>query len=81
MTDVRGPRCRAIDGPRGTTLNLRLTFDATETVRTAMAMTRPPVGSAMNFLQLGGLYHVSGRVADRAIEFSANGAAETFRSR
>ena len=66
---------------RGTALELRLTFDATETVRTAMAMTGPPVGAAMNFLQLGGLYHVSGRVADRAIEFSATGAAETFRSR
>ena len=66
---------------RGTALELRLTFDAHETVRTAMATTRLPVGSAMNFLQLGGLYHVNGRVADRSIEFSANGAAETFRPR
>ena len=66
---------------RGTALELHLTFEANETLRTTMAMTRSAVGSAMNFLQLGGLYHVSGRVADRAIEFSANGAAETFRSR
>ena len=66
---------------RGTALELHLTFDANETVRTAMATTRPPVGSAMTFLQLGGLYHVNGRVADRSIEFSANGAAETFRPR
>ncbi len=69
---------------RGTALELHLAFDANETVRTATATNRPPVGSlgsAMNFLQLGGLYQVSGRVAGRAIEFSANGAAETFRPR
>lgn len=66
---------------RGTVLDLKLTFDANETVRRAMGITGLPVSSAMNFLQLGGVYHVSGRVAGRAIEFSANGAAETFRTR
>jgi hypothetical protein len=60
---------------------LTLTFDASDTVRSAMAIAAPSVGEAINFLQLGGMYHVSGRVAGRAIEFSARGAAETFRPR
>ena len=65
----------------GTALDLSLIFDTDETVRTATAIAGPSVGQAMNFLQLGGIYHVSGRVAGRAIEFSARGAAETFRPR
>ena len=65
----------------GTALDLSLIFDTDETVRTATAIATPSVGQAMNFLQLGGIYHVSGRVAGRAIEFSARGAAETFRPR
>jgi hypothetical protein len=66
---------------KGIALELSLTFDANETVPTAPAITGPARGSAMDFLQLGGIYHVSGRVAGRAIEFSASGAAETFRPR
>jgi hypothetical protein len=66
---------------RGSALELSLTFDASETVRTATAIAAPSAGQAMSFLQLGGVYHVSGRVAGRAIEFSARGAAETFRPR
>jgi hypothetical protein len=66
---------------QGTALELSLTFDASDTVRSGMAIAAPSVGQAMNFLQLSGIYHVSGRVAGRAIEFRARGAAETFRPR
>jgi len=31
------------------------------------------------FLQLGGEYRVTGTVGDRALDFTARGAAETFR--
>jgi hypothetical protein len=34
----------------------------------------------MSFLQLGGTYRVDGRAADRALAFTARGAAETFRA-
>jgi hypothetical protein len=62
---------------RGVDLQLTLTVD--ETVRTAMAMTnlagRPP----MNFLQLGGVYRVNGKVGGREIDFTSRGSAETFK--
>ena len=38
-------------------------------------------GRALDFLQLGGEYTVSGKVGDRALDFTARGAAETFRPR
>jgi len=44
--------------------------------------TRMPIGSfggGMNFLQLRGIYRVSGKVAGRAVDFAAAGSAETFR--
>jgi hypothetical protein len=43
-----------------------------------MAMTSSP-GSPMSFLQLGGEYRVKGNVGERAVDFTARGAAETFR--
>ena len=46
-----------------------------------MSMTQPGVGPALDFLQLAGLYTVTGKVGDRAIDFTAHGAAETFRPR
>ena len=57
----------------------RLTMDVEDTVRTAMATTRLPMGAPMTFLQLGGAYHVAGHVGDRTIDFTTRGAAETFR--
>jgi hypothetical protein len=42
-------------------------------------MTAAVPGSPTDFLQLGGEYRVSGKVGDRAINFKARGAAETFR--
>ena len=82
-TDVaidEGRDAKHIDVPaRGTALDIHLTFDANDTVGSPVAITRPRAGPSMDFLQLGGVYHVSGQVADRKIEFTARGAAETFR--
>ena len=44
-------------------------------------VTQPGVGPPLDFLQLGGEYTVSGKVGDRALNFTARGAAETFRPR
>jgi hypothetical protein len=66
---------------RGSTLDLRMTFSAGETVSNAMPLTQSPAGLPMDFLQLGGTYTVTGHVGARAIDFSARGAAETFRPR
>ena len=65
---------------RGRNIDVHLTLDVEETVRTPMAMTRMPAGRSMSFLQLGGVFRVSGRVADRGVDFTARGAAETFRA-
>ncbi len=43
-----------------------------------MALTRTAEG-AMNFLQLGGEYQVTGTIGDREVNFTARGSAETFR--
>jgi hypothetical protein len=43
-----------------------------------MPMMAAP-GAPTDFLQLGGEYRVRGKVGDRAIDFTARGAAETFR--
>ena len=42
-------------------------------------MTAAATGSPVDFLQLGGEYRVTGKVGDRALDFTARGAAETFR--
>lgn len=66
---------------RGSRLDLQLVFAGDATIRTPMALTRDRTGTTMDFLQLGGVYRVTGRVGGRAIDFSGRGAAETFRSR
>ena len=63
------------------TFELNLMLAADETVRTAMGMTSLAGGQPMNFLQLGGVYHVTGKVAGRPIDFTARGSAETFKPR
>jgi hypothetical protein len=64
---------------RGRSLELRLTLDVHETVRTAQPLARMPEDRPLDFLQLGGLFHVVGRVGERALDFTARGAAETFK--
>jgi hypothetical protein len=61
----------------GTGLDLTLRFDVTSAVTTKMA--QGPLANDVNFLQLQGRYTASGRAAGRSLEFTAPGAAETFR--
>ena len=63
---------------RGREVDLTLRFDVAESVGTRMSLTRTAAG-AMNFLQLGGVYHVKGKAAGRDIDFTTRGSAETFR--
>jgi hypothetical protein len=64
----------------GEQLDIRVTFAVTELVRTPrMLLTQSSSGSAMDFLQLGGTYRVSGRAGPRDVNFTARGSAETFR--
>ena len=65
----------------GQTIDVTLVFSADRSVSTAMPMTAATTGTPVDFLQLGGEYRVTGRVGDRALDFSARGAAETFRAR
>lgn len=62
---------------RGTSLDLDIRFDAASSVTTRMS--QGPLANGVNFLQMRGQYTVTGRAADRRIQFTAPGAAETFR--
>jgi hypothetical protein len=84
-TNVRIEETNAPDGrptaimvrALGSALDITLRFDVTSAVTTRMA--QGPLANGVNFLQLQGRYTVSGRAAGRTLEFSAPGAAETFR--
>ena len=76
--DASGRPQRIVVRARGQALDLTLDFTTDRIVKTAMAMTTAP-GSPTDFLQLGGPFHVTGRVGDRRIDINARGAAETFR--
>ncbi|HEY7172408.1 MAG TPA: hypothetical protein VH417_16260 [Vicinamibacterales bacterium] len=62
---------------RGTDLDLRLAFTVERSIRTPFGLTGSEL--PLDFLQLAGTYHVSGRAAGRSIDFTSRGAAETFR--
>jgi hypothetical protein len=62
----------------GRQVELSLQLDVAESIGTRMFLTRGAEG-VMNFLQLGGVYRVTGKAADRTIDFTARGSAETFR--
>jgi hypothetical protein len=64
---------------RGSGLNLDVRFDATSAVTNRAA--GPLNASGLDFLQLRGTYTVTGRAADRDLNFTAPGSAETFRGR
>jgi len=72
-----GPKVTTVHA-RGPNLELTLRFYVGESVATRMALTRTAEG-AMNFLQLGGEYQVTGTIGDREFNFTARGSAETFR--
>jgi hypothetical protein len=61
------------------TMDLDLELAVDHSVRTAMALMAPASGAPTDFLQFGGEYRVKGRVGGRVLDFSARGAAETFR--
>jgi hypothetical protein len=65
----------------GDGLELQLTLAVDETIQTRMAMTALSGGTPLNFLQLGGMFHVKGTISGRQIEFTARGSAETFKPR
>jgi hypothetical protein len=72
---------RVVVKGRGRAIDMTLTLAVERLTRTAMSMTQPGVGPALDFLQLGGEYTVSGKVGERTIDFKARGAGETFRPR
>jgi hypothetical protein len=61
------------------TVDVRLAFAVEETARTRLGMTQTAGGAALDFLQLGGRYEVSGRAGNRDLRFTSRGSAETFR--
>ncbi|MGH9143336.1 MAG: hypothetical protein ACRD2I_19550 [Vicinamibacterales bacterium] len=77
--DDRGMPHKVTVRARGQALDLELVFSIDRSVRTAMAMTAAAPGAPVDFLQLGGEYRVTGKLGERTIDFTARGAAETFR--
>jgi hypothetical protein len=73
-----GPR-QVIVRARGAKLEVELTFTAERTERTQLSMTGAANG--VDFLQLSGEYHVTGRIGERDVDFRARGSAETFQPR
>jgi hypothetical protein len=66
-------------GTRGTPgTNIRLVLSVDRAVRTGFGLTST-AGALTDFLQLAGVYRVTGQTGDRRIDFTARGAAETFR--
>jgi hypothetical protein len=61
----------------GAAVSLEIRFDVTSSVSTPMA--QGPMAGSMDLLQLRGRYTVTGSAAGREIDFTAPGAAETFR--
>jgi hypothetical protein len=70
------PRRILVEG-RGGTLDLKMDI----AVESAIVTARGPVAGGPDFLQLRARYHVTGRAAGQPIDFTAAGAAETFRGR
>lgn len=60
-------------------LDLRLDIDVHSAIRTPMRSD--PLADGLDFLQMRGSYRVTGKAGDRALDFTAPGAAETFRGR
>lgn len=65
-----------VEGRRGT-FHLRMEL----AVERAIVTPGGALAAGPDFLQLRARYHVTGEAGDAAVEFSAEGAAETFRSR
>jgi hypothetical protein len=59
-------------------LDVRMEVRVEDVIRTPMPLPGAAVGARTDFLQFRAVFHVSGRIGERAIDFSAPGAAETF---
>ncbi len=73
--DQGQPRTIAVRA-RSSSLTIDLRFDVASTVTNRMTGA---LANDVNFLQMRGQYTVSGRAGNRDLEFTAPGAAETFR--
>jgi hypothetical protein len=78
-SDDHGQPTRVAIHARGQAIDLTMVFAVDRVVKTPMAMTAAAPGMPADFLQMGGEYRVTGTVGARAVDFSARGAAETFR--
>lgn len=72
------PKRIAITG-RGPSLDLKAQFDVSTVVTTRSQ--QGPLANQIDFLQLRGAYTVTGTAGNRQLQFTAPGAAETFRGR
>jgi hypothetical protein len=78
--DDRGqPRTIVVRG-RGIALEVELRFDV-ESAVTTPAGSSSTLASGLDFLQMRGVYTVTGQIGDRTLSFSAPGSAETFRGK
>jgi hypothetical protein len=62
-------------------VDLQMAFVADETVRTAMDLIGAPGVTPLDFIQMGGIFRVTGTAAGRSLDFDARGSAETFKPR
>ena len=74
--DARGRPARIEIRASGVGLNVVARFDVQSTVQSSGTL-----GSGLDFLQMRGQYTVQGRASNRDLNFTAAGAAETFRGR
>ena len=61
-------------------LDVRMDIRVQDMIRTPRGRPGVPANGPTQFLQLRALYHVTGTVGDRQLDFTALGSAETFRS-
>jgi hypothetical protein len=78
VNDERDRPRRILVRGRSQALTIQVQFDVESTVVTPRAVEGTGA-SGLDFLQLRGQYTVTGRAGDREINFTAAGAAETFR--
>ena len=65
---------------RGNGVDVRLVLSVDRAIRSDL-QAASTAGALTDFLQLSGVYRVTGHAGDRRIDFTAQGAAETFRER
>jgi hypothetical protein len=64
---------------RETGLDVRMDIRVQDVIRTSVGRPGTAADGPTQFLQLRALYHVTGTVGDRQIDFTAVGSAETWR--